>query len=79
MSCNHLKALNLAKEGKLEESHKLVQSHNDGLSCLIHAYIHRAQGDFSNASYWYRKAGVDQPDCSLEEELDDLHKRAQHA
>lgn len=75
MPCDHLKALDLAREGKLEEAHKLVQHHSDELSCLIHAYIHRAQGDFSNANYWYRRAGVAQPDYPLKEELDELYKK----
>lgn len=77
MSCDHLKALDLAKQGKLEQSHKLVQPYSDELSCLIHAYIHRAQGDFSNANYWYRRVGLEQPDCSLEEEVDGLYKKVQ--
>ena len=74
MACDHQKALDLIKEGKLEESHKLVQSYSEELSCLIHAYIHRAEGDLSNATYWYRRAGVDQPNCSLEEELAELFR-----
>ena len=75
MPCDHLKALNLARDGDLEESHKLVQPYSDELSCLIHAYIHRVQGDSSNASYWYRRAGAKQPGCSVEEELDGLFQK----
>ena len=45
------------------------------LSCLIHAYIHRAEGDLSNANYWYHRVGIEQPHCSLEEELETLYKK----
>ena len=77
MPCDHLKAVELTKEGKLEQAHKLVQPFSDKLSCLIHAYIHRAEGDISNANYWYRRAGVTKPECPLEEELKDLYSKVQ--
>lgn len=79
MPCDHIKVLNLAREGKLEEAHKLIQPHSDELSCHIHAYIHRAQGDFSNANYWYRQVGIDQPDYPLKQELDELYKKLQRS
>ena len=79
MPCDHLKVLDLAKEGKFEDSHKLVQSYSDELSCLIHAYIHRVENDLSNANYWYRRAGIEQPDCSLKEELKILYKKVKRA
>jgi len=78
MSCDHLKVLNLAKEGKLQESHKLVQQYSDEFSCLIHAYIHRAEGDLSNANYWYQRAGIEIPDIPLEEELQTLFNKVQN-
>jgi hypothetical protein len=36
---------------------------------LIHAYLHRVEGDLSNAAYWYRQAGETMPDNELDEEL----------
>ena len=75
MPCDHLKALDLAKAGKLREAHKIVLKCSDELSCLIHAYIHRAEGDMSNAHYWYRRVGIEKPNYSLKEELDDLYKK----
>ena len=72
MTCDHTKALDLAREGKWEEAHKLVQLYSDKQSCLIHGYLHRAEGDLGNAGYWYRRAGVEMPDNSLEEELSRL-------
>lgn len=74
MPSEHLRALDLAREGKWEASHQLVQDNSDSLSCLIHAYLHREEGDLSNAGYWYRRAGSEMPDNSLSEELERLYQ-----
>jgi len=76
MECDHLKALDLAREGSWGESHKIVQQYSDSLSCLIHAYLHRAEDDIGNAIYWYRRAGVDLPNNPLEAELNQLYEMA---
>lgn len=72
MSNHHWEALNLARDGQWDAAHELVQNHSDTLSCLIHAYLHRQEGDLGNASYWYRRAGQEMPDNTLDEELDRL-------
>ena len=74
MACEHLKALNLARAGKWNESHELVQPYSDRKSCLIHAYLHRVEGDLSNARYWYRRAGEAMPANTLVEELSRLYE-----
>ena len=74
MACDHIQALNLAKEGKWDEAHKLVQPYSDDYSCLIHGYLHRVEGDLGNAGYWYRRTGISIPDNTLEEEMDRLYK-----
>lgn len=79
MSCDYVKVLDLAKEGKLQEAHKIVQKYSNELSCLIHAYIHRVEGDLSNANYWYRRVGIKKPSISLEEELQTLYSKAQES
>lgn len=76
MRCDHIKALDLACKETWDESHQIVQQHSDKLSCLIHAYLHRIEGDTSNAKYWYRRVGLDMPDNTLEEELARLYKMA---
>jgi len=76
MACDYFKALALAKGGKWDEAHKLVQSYSDRMSCLIHGYLHRVEGDLSNARYWYRRADEEMLDNSLEEELSRLYKAA---
>jgi len=76
MEYDHTKALDLARNGNWDESHKLVQQYSDKLSCLIHAYLHRVEGDISNANYWYSRAGVDMPDNTLNDELRRLYEIA---
>lgn len=69
MKCDHIHALKLVKAGDWNEAHKLVQDHSDKFSCLIHGYLHRVEGDFSNANYWYNRADEAMPNNSLEEEI----------
>ena len=68
MECDHLRMLDLARDGNWDEAHKLVQQCSDELSCLIHAYLHRKEGDIGNAGYWYSRANKNKPNQSLEEE-----------
>lgn len=72
MSCDHLSALKLAQQGEWDQAHEMVQPYSDSLSCLIHAYLHRVEGDNSNAGYWYRRANSEMPANSLEEEYQRL-------
>ncbi|MEO5603640.1 MAG: hypothetical protein ABIR06_22155 [Cyclobacteriaceae bacterium] len=51
-----------------EAAHNIAQEIETSEGSLIHAYLHRKEGDSGNASYWYRKAGRAVPDVSLEEE-----------
>lgn len=68
----HLKALWYDKKGLWKEAHDLVDSLDDADSALVHAYLHRVEGDQWNADYWYRKAGRRRPDVTLEEEWEAL-------
>lgn len=74
MTCDYIKALDLAKAGKWDEAHELVQQYSDPLSCRIHAYLHREEGDLGNAGYWYGQAGVEMPKNSLQDELSQLYE-----
>lgn len=74
MACDYIKALDFARDGKWDEAHQLVQPCSDQTSCLIHAYLHRVEGDLSNARYWYTRAGADMPENTLDEELSRLYK-----
>ena len=46
-----------AAKGDWDAAHKIVQDEDDANSAWVHAYLHRVEGDLSNAGYWYRRAG----------------------
>lgn len=75
MACDHKEVLDLAKAGSWEEAHALVQVHGDEFSCQIHGYLHRVEGDLSNASYWYSRGNMKLPDNTLEQEFSRLYGR----
>ena len=52
-----LAALWWAAKGDWDAAHKIVQDEADANSAWVHAYLHRVEGDLSNAGYWYRRAG----------------------
>jgi hypothetical protein len=68
----HEKALWFAGKGDWEKAHQIVQDMNDEVSARIHAFLHRQEGDISNARYWYARAGVKMRDISLDEEWEEL-------
>ncbi|MFS4417151.1 hypothetical protein [Maribacter sp. 2307ULW6-5] len=55
-------------KGDWESAHNIAQDMYTALGSLLHAYLHRQEGDEFNAGYWYRRAGRDFPKMSLEEE-----------
>lgn len=63
-----LQALWLEAHGDWDRAHKLTQKQDSADAAWVHAYLHRREGDLSNARYWYRRAGRDEPDISLEQE-----------
>ena len=69
---NELKSLWYDAKGDWEKAHDLVSETETKSYCLIHAYLHRKEGDIGNADYWYRKAGEKRKDWSLKEEWDFL-------
>lgn len=75
MKCDHKKVLDLARAGDWEASHALVQVHSDSLSCLIHGYLHRVEGDLNNAAYWYGRGGLRLPENALDEEWQRLYAK----
>ena len=64
----HQNALSLIQQGDWEAAHRLVQDYSDPLSCQIHGYLHRIEGDLGNASYWYQRSGMVMPENSIDEE-----------
>ncbi len=54
--------------GNWDRAHELAQDHGGSVGAWVHAYLHRKEGDKSNASYWYNRAGKEMPDHDLETE-----------
>ena len=61
-------ALWWAAKGDWDAAHKIVQDESDANSAWVHAYLHRVEGDLSNAGYWYRQASQLVAKDSLETE-----------
>lgn len=55
-----------------EKAHDLVQEDTSREACRVHAYLHRKEGDLSNAGYWYRKGGKGECKLALKEEWKEL-------
>ncbi len=55
-----------------EQAHEIAQDINDTNGSWLHAYLHRKEGDFSNAGYWYRRAGKLTPAYSLQQEWKEM-------
>jgi len=44
-------------KGDWTQAHHLVNDLGSPEAMAVHAYLHRKEGDASNAAYWYRRAG----------------------
>ena len=42
--------------GDWDRAHAIAQDVDDETGSLVHAYLHRKEGDLANAGYWYRRA-----------------------
>lgn len=62
-------------KGDWEKSHDIVSEINSIEASLMHAYLHRKEGDLWNADYWYRRAGTTRKEMSLEEEWSEMVKK----
>ena len=54
--------------GDWETAHATAQDIDDATGAWIHAYLHRKEGDLSNAGYWYRRARQPEARDSLDTE-----------
>jgi hypothetical protein len=70
---NHsLQALWYDAKGDWATAHQHAQAQEDAAGAWVHAYLHRKEGDLSNASYWYRRAGQPVATAALEAEWESL-------
>ncbi|MFN7017603.1 MAG: hypothetical protein ACK4P5_10690 [Fimbriimonadales bacterium] len=59
-------------KGDWDKAHQIVQQDDSADSAWVHAYLHRKEGDLSNAHYWYRRAGKPPFTGSLEREWEQI-------
>jgi hypothetical protein len=69
-----LQALWWDGKGDWEKAHHCAQEREDEAGMWVHAYLHRKEGDQSNADYWYRRCRAASPRISLDEEWTTLVK-----
>jgi len=60
------------RKGDWDRAHTIAQDIPTVQGSAVHAYLHREEGVIWNADYWYRRAGRQRPDSSLEAEWEAL-------
>jgi hypothetical protein len=55
-------------KGSWKRAHESAQRDGSPAGSWVHAYLHRKEGDLSNAGYWYRRAQKPASQCTLEHE-----------
>lgn len=63
-----LQALWWDAKGDWQRAHQIAQDVETRDGAWVHAYLHRKEGDASNAGYWYRQAS--KPHCAGETEAE---------
>jgi hypothetical protein len=69
-----LKALWYDGKNDWDASHNVAQDIHDRNGSWVHAYLHRKEGDISNARYWYSMAGKKEFSGPLKDEWEYLVK-----
>ena len=67
-----LRALWWDAKGDWDKAHQHAQERDDAPGMRVHAYLHRKEGDQTNAEYWYRRCGSVPPASTLDDEWEDL-------
>jgi hypothetical protein len=67
-----LQALWHERRGSWDRAHEIAQDHDDEACAWVHAYLHRREGDLSNAAYWYRRAARPPARGDMDQEWRDM-------
>jgi hypothetical protein len=51
-----------------KQAHESAQQDEGPAGAWVHAYLHRKEGETSNAAYWYRRAGKAPSQIPLDQE-----------
>src|ERR1700758_37056 len=63
-----LQALWWDAHGNWRQAHEVAGQDEGPASAWVHAYLHRKEGDLSNAGYWYKRAEQESATGPLEQE-----------
>jgi hypothetical protein len=55
-------------KGNWKQAHEFAQQDEGPAGSWVHAYLHRKEGDSSNAAYWYRRAARPPSQIPLDQE-----------
>jgi len=58
--------------GNWARAHESAQQDEGAAGAWVHAYLHRKEGDDSNARYWYSRAGKKPCSSTFEEEWKEI-------
>ena len=61
-------------KGNWDRAHDCAQAQDDAAGAAVHAYLHRKEGDLSNARHWYNRAGRAPATGTLDAEWEALAK-----
>ncbi|MBS1486609.1 MAG: hypothetical protein JST43_03400 [Bacteroidetes bacterium] len=67
-----LKALWYDAQGDWHRAHALAQEIENEEGAWVHGYLHRKEGDISNARYWYQRAGRKLSSINLKQEWEEI-------
>lgn len=70
-----LQALWWDAKGDWDRAHACAQARDDAQGMRVHAYLHRKEGDLSNAAYWYRRSDEAPSTATLDAEWEELVRR----
>lgn len=59
-------------KGDWQRAHESAQQDEGLAASWVHAYLHRKEGDSSNAGYWYIRAQKPTPTISLQQEWKEI-------
>jgi hypothetical protein len=59
-------------KGDWTRAHESAQQDEGPAGSWVHAYLHRKEGDLSNARYWYSRAGKTPAQTSLDQEWEQI-------
>ena len=59
-------------KGDWVKAHESAQQDEGPEGSWVHAYLHRKEGDSTNAGFWYQRAGRTPSRKSLEEEWEEI-------